>query len=143
MREMTEPEWTQFLRHGTRTAKLSVNLPSGRPTVTPVWFLYDEDGLVRIETGRESAKARALSADPRACLVVDLEEPPYGFVKIDAEATVVRGDPTLTTRVATEVGARYMGAERASEFGERNSGPDQVVIEFTPTRVTAITDVTA
>jgi PPOX class probable F420-dependent enzyme len=141
MREMAEPEWVDFLRRGTKTAKLSVNLPSGRPTVTPVWFLYDEDGIIRIETGRRSAKARALPLDPRACIVVDLEEPPYGFVKIDTHARIV-DDPLLTTRVATGVGARYMGPERAAEFGKRNSGPGQVVIEFTPTRVTAITDIT-
>lgn len=141
MREMTEAEWSDFLRHSTRTAKLSVNLPSGRPTVTPVWFLY-EDEVLRIETGRGSAKARALAADPRACIVVDLEEPPYGFVKIDARARIVDDDPQLTTRVATAVGARYMGPERAEEFGRRNSGPGQVVIEFIPTRITAIADVT-
>ena len=136
MRKMTEEEGGGVLREGTRTAKLSVNLPSGRPTVTPVWFLY-EDGIIRIETGAESAKAKALTADPRACLIVDLEEPPYAFVKIDATATII-DDPDLTLRVATDIGGRYMGADRAEEFGTRNGGPGQITIEFTPTRVTAI-----
>lgn len=142
MREMSDADWQAFLRAGTRTAKLAVNLPSGKPTVVPVWFLYEEDGRIRIETGRGSAKAAALAADPRACLVVDLEAPPYAFVKIDAIARIVDDDPDLTVRVATDIGARYMGPERAAEFGRRNSGPDQVVIEFSPTRVRAIDDVT-
>ena len=140
MRQMTEEEWIAFLRHGTRTAKLSVNLPSGRPTVTPVWFLYEDDNTVRIETGAESAKARALAVDPRACLVVDLEEAPYAFVKIDATATII-DDPELTLRVATDIGRRYMGEALADEYGRRNGGPGQVTIEFTPTRVTAVHDI--
>jgi PPOX class probable F420-dependent enzyme len=136
MRHMTEEEWTEFLREGTRTAKLAVNLPSGRPTVTPVWFLY-EDGIVLIETGAASGKAKALIADPRACLIVDLEEPPYAFVKIDAIAAIV-DDPALTLRVATDIGGRYMGPGRAEEFGARNGGSGQITIKFTPTRITAI-----
>lgn len=141
MREMTPGEWSAFLRAGTRTAKLSVNLFSGRPTVTPVWFLYDHDGILRIETGADAPKTRALRADSRACLVVDLEAPPYAFVCIDVIAHIV-DDPAEVRRVATAVGARYMGADRAEEFGRRNSGPGQVVIEFTPTRIVALDDVT-
>ena len=140
MRQMTENEWTTFLREGTRTAKLSVNLPSGRPTVTPVWFLLNDDNTITIETGAESAKARALATDPRACLVVDLEEPPYAFVKIDATAAIT-DDPELTLRVATEIGRRYMGEALAEEYGTRNAGPGQVTIEFTPTRITAVHDI--
>ena len=140
MRQMTDEEWIAFLRQGTRTAKLSINLPSGRPTVTPVWFLYGDDNIVRIETGAASAKARALAVDPRACLVVDLEEAPYAFVKIDATAAIV-DDPELTLRVATEIGRRYMGETLADEYGKRNGGPGQVTIEFTPIRVTAVHDI--
>ncbi len=137
---MSEAEWTAFLREGTRTGKLSVNLPSGRPTVTPVWFVYEDDGVLRINTGASSAKAKAIAADPRACLIVDLEEPPYAYVRIDATATVI-DDPELTRRVATEVGRRYMGEDLAEAFGERNSSEGQVTVEFTPTRVTAIHDI--
>ena len=34
MREMTESEWIDFISSGTRTGKLGVVLPSGRPSVT-------------------------------------------------------------------------------------------------------------
>jgi PPOX class probable F420-dependent enzyme len=134
---MSEVEWSAFLREGTRTGKLSINLPSGRPTVTPVWFVYEDDGVLRINTGASSAKARALAADPRACLIVDLEVAPYAYVRVDAIATVV-DDPDLTRRVATEVGRRYMGEGLAEAFGERNSSVGQVTVEFRPTRITAI-----
>ncbi len=141
MRQMNEVEWAAFLRHGTRTAKLSINLPSGRPTVTPIWFLFEADGKVRIETAADAPKARALATDPRACLVVDLEEAPYAFVKIDATADIVE-DADLTLRVATDIGRRYMGDELAEQYGLRNGGPGQVTIEFTPSRVTAVHDIT-
>ncbi|MGI9598383.1 MAG: PPOX class F420-dependent oxidoreductase [Acidimicrobiales bacterium] len=134
---MSDDEVAEFLRHGTRTGKLSVNLPSGRPTVTPVWFVYERDGVLRMTTGAESAKVKSLRADPRACLLVDLEEPPYGFVKVDATAAVIDDDPAQILRISTEVGRRYMGEARADEFGRRNGGPGQVAIEFTPTRITA------
>jgi PPOX class probable F420-dependent enzyme len=140
MRKMTEDEWTAFVRQGTRTGKLSVNLPSGRPTVTPVWFIYETDGVLRINTGASSAKAKALVADPRSCLIVDLEEPPYAYVRIDATATII-DDPELTRRVATEIGRRYMGEEMAEAFGERNSGDGQVTVEFRPSRITAVHEV--
>jgi PPOX class probable F420-dependent enzyme len=133
---MSEEEWTAFLREGTRTGKLAIVLSSGRPTVTPVWFLY-EDGVIRITTAADSAKARALENDPRASIVVDLEEPPYAFVKVDATATII-DDLTVTRRVATDIGGRYMGANRAEEFGIRNGSQGEITIEFTPTRITAI-----
>ena len=137
MRKMPESEWTAFLRKGTRTGKLSVNLASGRPTITPVWFVFEPDGVLRINTGGSSAKAKALAVDPRACLLVDLETPPYAYVRVDATATIV-DDPDLTRRVATEIGHRYMGEALAEDFGKRNSSEGQVVIEFRPTRVTAV-----
>ncbi len=141
MREMTEAEWKAFLNAGTRTGKLALVLPSGRPTVTPVWFTYDDDDVIRMNTWGASAKAKALALDPRASLLVDLEEPPYAFVRIDAEARIVDDDLELCRRVATKVGGRYMGADRAEEYGERNSTEGEVVVELHPTRVVALDDV--
>ena len=90
MREMTEKEWPEFLRAGTRTAKLATVRTNGRPTVTPIWFLYESDGVIRIETGAASAKVKALRRDPRASLVVDLEEPPYGYVRVGRHRNIRR-----------------------------------------------------
>lgn len=137
---MSESEWSAFLRAGTRTGKLSVNVPSGRPTVTPVWFVFETDGVLRMNTSGSSAKAKALAVDPRACLIVDLEAPPYAYVRVDATASIV-DDPESTLRVATEIGRRYMGEALAEDFGRRNGGEGQVVIEFTPTRITAVHDI--
>lgn len=140
MREMTAAEWTDFVRTGTRTGKLAIVLPSGRPSVTPVWFIHEDDGVFRFNTMGDSPKALALRADPRASLLVDLEEPPYAFVRVDATAHIVDDDPELLLRTATEIGGRYMGADRAEEFGRRNAVAGEVVVELTPTNIVALDD---
>lgn len=137
MRQMSRAEIQEFLRLGTKTGKLAVNLPSGRPSITPVWFLFDEDGVIRITTSEASAKVKALAKDPRACFLVDLEEPPYAFVRVDATASI-NSDADLRFDVAKRVGVRYMGPERGSEYGDRNGGQGQVVLELTPVNITAI-----
>jgi len=38
-------------------------------------------------------------------------------------------------RYATEIGRRYMGAERAEEFGRRNVVPGELLVRITPERV--------
>lgn len=140
MREMTVDEWTAFLRHGTRTGKLALTLSDGRPTVTPIWFVLDDDGVLRFTTFTDTVKARVLRRDPRACLLVDLEEPPYAFVRVDAVATLV-DDAELLRDVATRAGARYMGADRAEEYGARNAVAGELVVELRPTRVVGMDDV--
>ncbi len=137
MTPMTEHEWTAFLREGTRTGKLALVLPSGRPSVTPIWFVLDDDGVIRFNTGDGSAKARAMHAEPRVSMVVDLEAPPYAFVRVAATARIVDDDPELLLDVATRIGGRYMGVDRAEEFGRRNGSEGQVLVELTPSKVTA------
>jgi hypothetical protein len=38
---------------------------------------------------------------------------------------------------ATRLGGRYMGADRAEEYGKRNSVPGELVMRLTPTRILA------
>jgi len=139
MREMSKSEWVDFVQAGTRTGKLGVVLPSGRPAVTPIWFVYDDD-VFRFNTWGTSPKANAMRAEPRVSLLVDLEEQPYAFVRIEATATLI-DEPELTRRVATAAGGRYMGTDRAEEFGERNGSEGEIVVELRPTKVAAFDDV--
>ena len=50
-------------------------------------------------------------------------------------------DPDDLLRTATEIAGRYMGADRAAEFGARNAVPGELVARFTPERVIAVTGV--
>lgn len=129
-----------FLAAGTRTGKLAWVALDGRPLVAPVWFVVDGDDLV-FNTGAATAKGRAVRRDPRLALTVDVERPPYAFVQVQGEATVSE-DPAELARTATAIGARYMGADRAAEFGRRNGVPGELVVRLRPLRVVADLDVT-
>ena len=93
-------------------------------------------------TGKGTAKGRALARDPRATLCVDLEEPPYGFVQVQGDAELSE-DPGELLRTATAIAARYMGQDRAEEFGKRNGVPGELVVRLRPTKVLAALDMTA
>jgi PPOX class probable F420-dependent enzyme len=125
----------RFLNESTRTAKVGYLAADGRPLVAPVWFLV-EDGQIVFNTGKDTAKGRALARDPRVVLCVDDEHPPFGFVQIQGEASVSE-DPAELLDTATRLGARYMGEERADEFGKRNGVPGELVVRVRPGKVIA------
>lgn len=140
MASLGDPAVRDFLSHGTRTGKLSYLAPSGRPLVAPVWFVV-EDGSLVFNTGKDTAKGRALARDPRVSLCVDLEEPPYAFVQVQGEAELSE-DPAELVRTATAIAARYMGAGRAEEFGQRNGVPGELVVRLRPAKVLVNFDIT-
>jgi Pyridoxamine 5'-phosphate oxidase len=72
-------EVVEFLSAGTRTAMLGYLAADGRPLVAPAWFIVDNGELV-FNTGRESAKGRALARDSRVVICVDDPHPPHSFV---------------------------------------------------------------
>jgi PPOX class probable F420-dependent enzyme len=137
---ITDPEVRAFLTEGTRTGKLSFLSPSGRPLVTPVWFVLEGDTLV-FNTGQGTAKGRYLARDPRVSLCVDLEAPPYAFVQVQGDAELSE-DLDELVRTATMIAARYMGPEQAEEFGKRNGVPGELVVRVRPTKVLAVFDMT-
>lgn len=135
MASITDPEVLAFLTEGTRTGKLSYTNATGQPLVIPIWFIV-EDGCVVFNTGRDTAKGRALARDPRAALCTDLESPPYAFVQVQGIAELSE-DPAELLRTATAIAARYMGARRAAEFGRRNAVPGELVVRLRPVKVLA------
>ena len=141
MASVTDPKIREFLSAGTRTGKLAYAGQDGRPLVAPIWFIV-EDGDLVFNTGKDTAKGRALARDPRATLCVDLEEPPYGFVQVQGEAELSE-DPGELVRTATAIAARYMGRDRAEEFGQRNGAPGELVVRLHPVKVIAAFDITA
>jgi PPOX class probable F420-dependent enzyme len=129
----------EFLSAGTRTGMLGYVAADGRPLVAPVWFIVD-DGRLVFNTGRESAKGRALGRDSRVVICVDDPHPPYSFVQVQGTASVQDGAEDLL-EIATRIGGRYMGAERAEEFGRRNAVSGELVVRVQPTKVTSAFDI--
>ena len=132
--------WRTFvLASPARTAKLGVVRADGSPHVAPVWVDLDGDD-VAFMTSADTIKGKAILRDPRVSLCWDDERPPFSFVIVAGTATTST-DPDELLRWATRIAGRYMGADRAEEYGRRNAVQPEMVVRVTPTKVTAKVDV--
>lgn len=141
MELMSDSEWREFVSTATRTGKAAVVRPDGSPHVTPIWFVLDGDELL-FNTSKQSLKGRALRHDPRISICVDDDRPPFSFVIIKGEATLVEELGELR-KWAAIIGGRYMGADRAEEYGERNGVPTECLVRVRITKVVAERDIAA
>lgn len=134
--------WRSFVAAlPARTAKLAVVRADGSPHVAPVWVDLDGDDIIFM-TSADTIKGKAIRRDPRVCLCIDDEAPPFAFVTIAGEATTST-DAGELLRWATRIGGRYMGAEHADAYGQRNAVPPEMVVRVRVTKVTAKVDVAA
>ncbi|MFC9875344.1 PPOX class F420-dependent oxidoreductase [Nocardia salmonicida] len=140
MASLSDPKVLEFLSYGTRTGKVAFAAADGRPLVTPVWFIVEGDELV-FNTGKNSAKGRAFGRDPRVAVCVDLEEPPFALVEVQGTVTLSE-DLDELVRTATVIAARYMGPDKAEEFGKRNGVAGELVVRVRPTKIIAQFDMT-
>ncbi|MFF9915711.1 PPOX class F420-dependent oxidoreductase [Streptomyces sp. NPDC013457] len=135
MPKMTEEQWRAFVSEGTRTGKLATVRDDGSPHVVPIWFVLDGDDIV-FNTGKGTVKGRNLARTGRAALCVDDDRPPFAFVSLRGSAEISE-DPGELRRWAARIGARYMGEERAEEFGSRNGVPGELLVRLRIEKVTA------
>lgn len=135
MAEMTPDEYRGFLLDRAHTATLATVRPDGRPHAAPVWFDLDGDTLIFM-TGEKTVKGKNMRHESRVSLCIDDEEPPFQFVLIEGAAEMSAGDPDLLYW-ATRIGGRYMGEDRAREFGQRNAAEDELLVRVTPTKIVA------
>lgn len=133
--QMSEQVWKAFITEGTRTGKLSTVRADGSPHIAPMWFLMDGGDLV-FTTEAETVKGRNLLRDERAALCVDDERPPYSFVALRGRVEISE-DPRQLFTWATGIAARYMGEDRAQEFGRRNSVPGMLLVRMRIDHVSA------
>ena len=103
---------------------------SGRPQLSGVWFLTEDD-TVKFSLNTARQKVKNLQADPKASVLIFDEQSPYRYLELRGDAEVTP-DPDYT--VADKVGAKYGGAD----LRERdNPGDTRVVVTIHPTRVFA------
>ncbi|MEV6804598.1 PPOX class F420-dependent oxidoreductase [Streptomyces sp. NPDC017248] len=139
--KMTDEEWRAFVSDGTRTGKLSTVRADGSPHVAPIWFLLDGDEVV-FNTGKDTVKGRNLARDGRVALCVDDDRPPFHFVVLSGRARLSE-DLAEVRRWATRIAARYMGEERAEEYGARNGVPGELLVRVSVENVVAVRDLAA
>jgi PPOX class probable F420-dependent enzyme len=132
---MTPAEYKAFLLDTVRTGKLATVRQDGRPHIVPMWFDIDGDDLI-FTTWHKSVKAVNMQRDPRVCLCIDDETPPFAYVQIEGMAAF-SDDMAELSRWATRIGGRYMGADQAEAYGRRNSVEGELVVRITPTKIIA------
>ena len=140
MAKMTDGEAYTFIGDlPARTAKLATVRKDGAPHVAPIWVAIDGRDLM-FNTGRDTLKGQALRRDPRISLCFDDDRPPFSFVIVEATVTLSE-DPDELLQWSTVIGGRYMGSDRAEEYGRRNGVPGELLVRATPTRIVAARDI--
>lgn len=96
-----------------RIAVLAYVRADGRPGQAPIWYTL-VDGALHMSTTKGSPKHRALLKDPRVCLTIQDERPPYRAVLADGSVILApvdpAGDPT------DGIAVRYFGRFGAAEY---------------------------
>lgn len=132
--------WQEFVTSTPpRTAKLAIVRKDGSPHVAPVWVDLDGDDIVFM-TSADTIKGKAILRDPRVALCFDDERPPFSFVSIAGTASLST-DPDDLLQWATRIGGRYMGEDRAADYGRRNAVPPEMVVRVAVDKVVAKVDV--
>lgn len=126
-------EQRNFLLGQVHTGKLATVRKDGRPHVVPVWYELDGDKLI-FTTGEKSIKATNIRRDPRVCICVDDETPPFAYIQIEGTAAL-SSDIDELLFWATRIGGRYMGADLAEAYGKRNGVEGELLVRVTPTRI--------
>jgi hypothetical protein len=122
-----------------RTAKLATVRADGRPHLAPVWYLLDDDGALVFNTGRNTVKGSNLVRDGRAAICVDDDRPPFSFVTVEGTVEIME-ELAQVREWAARLGGRYMGEERAEEYGARNGVAGELVVRLRPDRIHAAAD---
>ncbi|OBJ43442.1 pyridoxamine 5-phosphate oxidase [Mycolicibacterium mucogenicum] len=131
-RKLTEAEREQFLAD-KHVGVLSVAAEDGRPpSSVPIWYDVTTDGLIRINTGAGSRKAKLIERAGVVSLVVQREEPPYQYVIV--EGSVVDTATPAPDDAREEIAIRYLGEEAGREFARSMAGVATVLFTVRPDR---------
>ena len=115
----------------TDVAMLATQGVDGYPQVTALWFLLDDDGLIKLSLNTSRQKTKNLERHPACTLFVLDRANPYRTLEIRAIAEI-RPDDDYT--FADKVSAKYGGTDlrTVDQPGQR-----RVVVTLRPTRVNA------
>jgi PPOX class probable F420-dependent enzyme len=152
MAEMRSKEIKRFLMQDTYTGKLATVKKDGSAHVVPIWFVLDDKddsnrkgekkvGDIVLTTGSTSIKAKNIQRDNRVSISVDDQTPPFSFVVIHGTAKIHDSKKDELLKWATRIAERYMGSDKAEEYGRVNSGEGAVLVRIKPTKIIAEKDI--
>lgn len=138
---MTKDEIRNFLLKGTFTGKLGTINKNGTSHVVPIWYTLDDEDNILFNTDDNSVKAKNIRRDNRVRLCVDDQVPLFSFVTVDGIAEIVSKEPKEVFKWAKIIAARYIGNDKAEEYGRRNSSEGELLIKIKPTKVIGQKDI--
>jgi len=111
-------------------ATLATIGPDGRPQLTEVWFLHDDDGVaISLNTSRQ--KTKNLLERPECTLFILDPAGPYRYLEIRGDAEITSDDDY---EFADIFGAKYKADLRVMD----QPGQKRVVARIKPARVNAV-----
>ena len=110
----------------------------GRPQLSPVGYLLDDDGLVKISVTRDRAKTQNARRDPRVSLSV-VGQNWYEYVVVEGTARLIEDDPLPLLR---HVYVGVTGKEHPdwAEFDEAMMRDGRLVLALTVDRLYPLDD---
>jgi PPOX class probable F420-dependent enzyme len=127
----TIPESHQDLL-ATSVAMLATVGQDGYPQVTALWFLLDDDGLVKLSLNTARQKTKNLRAHPECTLFILDRANPMRTLEIRATAEI---SPDDDYAFATKLGRRYGGIDL--RMMDR-PGESRIVVTLRPVKVNAL-----
>jgi PPOX class probable F420-dependent enzyme len=100
---------------------------SGRPQLSGVWFLAEDD-TIRFSLNTARQKAKNLQANPKASVLIFDGKNPYRYLEVRGDAEV---EPDPDYAFADKLGAKYNADLRDRD----KPGDTRVVITIHPSRV--------
>ncbi len=128
----TEAERQQFLAD-KHVAVLSVAATGGRPPASvPIWYDYTPGGVILVNTGAGTRKAKLIEQAGAVTLVVQREELPYQYVIVEGSVVDVASPAPLDQRETIAI--RYLGEEGGRAFAAGIDGDSSVIYSIRPDR---------
>ena len=146
---MSQREVRRFLMNGTYTAKLATVRKDGSSHVVPIWFVLDRSKNsarlfdIVFTTSSTSVKAKNIQREKRVSICIDDQRPLYSFVMISGIAKIQQNDHKKLFKFASQIARRYMGKNKAEEYGKRNSTNGEVLVRIKPKKIIGAKDIAA
>ena len=109
-------------------AVLATLAPNGYPQVTALWFLYDDDGTLKLSLNTTRQKVKNLQAHPECTLLLMDPANPYRTLEVRARADI-QPDPDYA--FADKLGRKYESDLRQMD----QPGEHRVVVTLHPVKV--------
>jgi PPOX class probable F420-dependent enzyme len=103
----------------------------GYPQVTAVWFLYDDEGTLKLSLNTTRQKVKNLRERPECTLFILDRANPYRTLEVRARAEL---SPDRDYAFADKVGKKYSADLRTMD----RPGESRVVVTLRPIKVNAV-----